>query len=100
MTNDLRNSEITLTPTLCLRGDSSTRVTGRASIGFALAIALIALFAATKVIVADTLDPDLFWHLKVAEQLQHDGVGPIVDHLSFNSQREPWTPYSWLAELG
>jgi hypothetical protein len=68
--------------------------------GFWLMIALLALFAATKVIVYDTLDPDCFWHLRVADQLHRDGIGPIVDDLSFASNREPWTPYSWLAELG
>jgi len=68
--------------------------------GFWLMIALLALFAATKVIVYDTLDPDCFWHLRVADQLHRDGIGPIVDDLSFASKREPWTPYSWLAELG
>jgi hypothetical protein len=68
--------------------------------GFWLMIALLALFAATKVIVYDTLDPDCFWHLRVADQLHRDGIGPIVDDLSFASNREAWTPYSWLAELG
>src|SRR5439155_19609842 len=47
----------------------------------------------------DTLDPDCFWHLRVAGQLQRDGVGPIIDQLSFASIKQPWTPYSWLAEL-
>ncbi len=68
--------------------------------GFGLLIGLIALFAVAKVVVYDSLDPDCFWHLKVAEQLQHDGIGPIVDHLSYESIQKPWTPYSWLAELG
>jgi hypothetical protein len=63
-------------------------------------IGLLALFAAGKAILADTLDPDCFWHLRVAETLQTHGVGPIVDDLSFASIRTPWTPYSWLAELG
>ena len=46
------------------------------------------------------LDPDLFWHLRVAEQLGMDGIGPLVDRISFASMKQPWTPYSWLAELG
>ena len=65
-----------------------------------LVIALIAAFAAAKAVLFDTLDPDCFWHLRVADQLLHDGIGPLVDHLSFASSRQPWTPYSWLAELG
>lgn len=64
-----------------------------------LLLALIALAAAGKAILFDTLDPDLFWHLRVAEQLHTDGIGPIVDRISFNSIQDPWTPYSWLAEL-
>lgn len=63
-------------------------------------IALLALAAAGKAVLYDTLDPDCFWHLRVAEQLQRDGIGPIVDDISFASIKTPWTPYSWLAELG
>src|SRR5690242_18505707 len=63
-------------------------------------IVLLALVAAGKAVLYDTLDPDCFWHLRVAEQLQQDGIGPIVDHISFASIKTPWTPYSWLGELG
>ena len=34
------------------------------------------------------------------QQLQQEGIGPLVDHISFASVKKPWTPYSWLAELG
>jgi hypothetical protein len=68
--------------------------------GFILLIALFALFAAAKPILYDTLDPDCFWHLRVADQLLAQAhISPIVDHLSFSSEKTPWTPYSWLAEL-
>jgi hypothetical protein len=73
---------------------------GRARVGFALLVALLALAAGGKAVLYDTLDPDCFWHLKVAEQLLADGVGPIVDRLSFASVQTAWSPYSWLAELG
>jgi hypothetical protein len=63
-------------------------------------IALLMLVAASKAVLYDTLDPDCFWHLRVAEQLEHDGIGPLVDHISYASIKTPWTPYSWLAELG
>lgn len=66
---------------------------------FCLLIGLIALFAAGKVVMSDTMDPDAFWHLKTADRLASEGIGPLVDDLSFSSVREPWTPYSWLAEL-
>ncbi|MBC8108715.1 MAG: hypothetical protein H7Z14_19180 [Anaerolineae bacterium] len=69
-------------------------------VGFCLVIALLALIAAERIVMVDTLDPDAFWHLRVADQLAREGIRPIVDELSYNSVRTPWTPYSWLAELG
>lgn len=68
--------------------------------GLIPALGLILLFAAAKPILFDTLDPDCFWHLRVGEQLSREGIHPLKDHLSFSSQAEPWTPYSWLAEVG
>jgi hypothetical protein len=70
------------------------------ALSFWLLIGMIATIGAGKAVLSDSLDPDLFWHLRVAEQLRADGIGPIVDHLSFSSIKDPWTPYSWLAELG
>jgi hypothetical protein len=55
---------------------------------------------AQKAARLSTLDPDAFWHLRVADQLHRDGIRPLVDDLSYMSIRTPWTPYSWLAELG
>ncbi len=68
--------------------------------GFYAFLLLACLFAAGKAVMWDNLDPDLGWHLRVAEQLHEDGIGPLVDRISYNSVREPWTPYSWLAQLG
>src|SRR5262245_3087879 len=70
------------------------------AVAFWLLVGLIASVGAGKAVMSDTLDPDLFWHLRVVDQLRSDGIGPIVDRISFSSIREPWTPYSWLAELG
>ncbi len=67
--------------------------------GFVLLIALLALGAGAKAVFFDTLDPDCFWHLKVADQLHAEGVHPLLDKLSFASRPEKWAPYSWLAEL-
>lgn len=64
-----------------------------------LPVALVVMVAIAKVVLADTMDPDAFWHLRVADQLLRDGIGPLVDSLSFASLKSPWTPYSWLAEL-
>jgi hypothetical protein len=71
---------------------------GRA-LGYWLIIALICLVAAGKAI-STTLDPDLWWHLLVAQQLRADGIGPLLDRISYASIKTPWSPYSWLAELG
>jgi hypothetical protein len=75
-----------------------------AALGFALVLAMLAMAAAAKVVLYDTLDPDSFTHLRVADQISQQlsdrgTVTPIVDQLSFASKRDPWTPYSWLAEL-
>jgi hypothetical protein len=72
----------------------------RVALGAALFINLIALAAAAKAVLYDTIDPDCFLHLLAADQMLRDGIGPIVDHQSFASVSAPWTPYSWLAELG
>jgi hypothetical protein len=71
------------------------------TLGFTLLLALLSLVAAGKVILADTLDPDCFWHLRVgAEIARQSWPHPLIDDLSFASIRQPWTPYSWLAEVG
>ena len=79
----------------------STPAIETARLGFVLLISVLALAAAGKAILYDTLDPDLFWHLRVADQLAAlPYPQPLVDQLSFASIKTPWTPYSWLAELG
>lgn len=72
----------------------------RCKLGFALLLTLLLTLIAGKAVMYDTLDPDAFWHLRVADQLENEGVHPLVDQLSFASDKRPWTPYSWLAELG
>ena len=78
--------------------ETSNRFLARVN-GFWLLITLLSLVAAGKVIQADSMDPDAFWHLRVADQLAGDGIRPLVDSISFASLKTPWTPYSWLAEL-
>jgi hypothetical protein len=69
--------------------------------GFLCLAALVALLGAAKAILADTIDPDCFWHLRVGDELARQSwPHPLVDDLSFSSLKTPWTPYSWLAELG
>jgi hypothetical protein len=80
---------------------SNTRCPHRSPrLGFGMLLALLAVVAAGKVILADTLDPDCFWHLRVGAEIARQGwPHSLVDDLSFASIRQPWTPYSWLAEL-
>jgi hypothetical protein len=83
-----------MTSALTLSPERSPRL------GFSLLLSLLALVAAGKVILADTLDPDSFWHIRVGQEIARQGwPHPLVDDLSFASIQQPWTPYSWLAEL-
>ncbi len=70
-----------------------------AALSFWLLIGMIALIGVGKSVINNTLDPDVFWHLRVAEQLDRDGIHPLVDQLSYMSMKTPWTPYSWFAEF-
>src|SRR5688572_6164803 len=82
------------------RAPRTPRAAYGAGFGAALLVALLALAAAGKAVLYDTIDPDCFIHLLAADQLLSDGIGPLVDRQSFASVQTPWTPYSWLAELG
>jgi hypothetical protein len=81
--------------------DTPTSVSdSRPALGFALLVALICLWSGAKAIRFDTLDPDCFWHLRVADALVARGwPGPIHDELAYGSDHALWTPYSWLGEL-
>lgn len=68
-------------------------------LGFALAVALLCALVAAKVVLADPIDPDFFWHVRVADQLLARGIGPVPDPFSFMSAPGDWTPFSWLGEL-
>src|SRR5215210_3049970 len=57
--------------------------------GLLALLGLIALVAGGKAVLFDTLDPDCFWHLRVAEQLKTEGVRPLVDRMSFASVQTP-----------
>jgi len=70
-----------------------------ANTGFFLVLAILVLAAAQKQVVSNTLDPDVFWHIRVGGQLLRDGIGPLIDDFSYCSITLPWTPYSWLGEL-
>ena len=84
---------------MSMHSGDDTLQTSRQSQGFWLMVSLLMMVLAGAAVLASNLDPDCFWHLRVAEQLQHDGIGPLVDQISFASPKEPWAPYSWLGEL-
>lgn len=67
--------------------------------GYRWALALLLSIPAFKAIVADSIDPDFFWHIRVAGQLLQHGIGPVPDPWSFMSKPGDWTPFSWLGEL-
>lgn len=45
------------------------------------------------------VDPDLFWHLRVADSIEASGPRPLADDFSYNSEPGLWVPYSWLGAL-
>ena len=55
----------------------------------------IALFAMG---VRETLDPDLWWHLRTGELVLQRGV-PRSDSFSFTYAGEPWIAHEWLSDL-
>ena len=55
----------------------------------------IALFAMG---VRETLDPDLWWHLRTGELVLQSGV-PRTDSFSFTFLGEPWVAHEWLSDL-
>jgi len=65
-------------------------------LGFALLVPLNRHGGGGKGDLADTLDPDCFWHLRVGQEIAHRLAGrdPLWTDLSFASTRQPWTPYS------
>jgi hypothetical protein len=67
--------------------------------GYRWTLALLLTIPVFKAVVADSMDPDFFWHIRVAEQLLQRGIGPVPDPFSFMSKPGEWTPFSWLGEL-
>lgn len=61
---------------------------------------LAAVESALFALGSQDVDPDLFWHLRVADLIAANGPGPLFEQFSYNSVPRLWFPYSWLAELG
>jgi hypothetical protein len=45
------------------------------------------------------VDPDLWWHLKVGEDILATHRWPIVDPYSFTAAGQPWLAYEWLGDV-
>jgi hypothetical protein len=45
------------------------------------------------------IDPDLWWHLKVGQNILATHHWPLVDPYSFTSAGQPWLAYEWLGDV-
>ena len=60
-----------------------------------VAIFLLALFALA---VRETLDPDMWWHLRTGQVILSDGI-PNQDIFSFTVPENEWITHEWLSEI-
>lgn len=59
-----------------------------------------ALYAIPAVAVAEmSMDPDMWWHLRVGQWIQENGAVPRTDPFSAYGMGRPWIAYSWLFEV-
>lgn len=73
-----------------------SRPTSRALARVASALAIGGALAA---LLRPQTDPDLWWHLLVAEQTLGAGRPPSSEVLSWWAQGAPWFPHGWAGEL-
>ena len=45
------------------------------------------------------LDPDMWWHMKVGEQIVETGELPRTDEFSYTTDHHAWIPHQWLPEV-
>jgi hypothetical protein len=45
------------------------------------------------------VDPDVWWHIKVGQDILHTHHFPTVDPYSFTAAGTPWIAYEWLGEI-
>jgi hypothetical protein len=45
------------------------------------------------------IDPDMWWHIKVGQDILRTGHWPVVDAYSWTAAGTPWIAYEWLGEL-
>ncbi|MDX1663796.1 MAG: hypothetical protein R3272_08380 [Candidatus Promineifilaceae bacterium] len=56
---------------------------------------VMALFAMA---VRETVDPDMWWHLRTGELILEQGI-PRADPFSFTVRGTPWVAHEWLSQL-
>lgn len=60
-----------------------------------VALFVIALFTMA---VRETLDPDMWWHLRTGEYIHRLGI-PVQDVFSFTVPQNAWVTHEWLSQL-
>lgn len=60
-----------------------------------VALFLLALFTMA---VRETLDPDMWWHLRTGEYILQEGL-PRQDIFSFTVPDHAWVTHEWLSQL-
>ena len=66
---------------------------------FARTAALTVAALAWVLMIRPQVDPDFWWHLRVAEHIRDAGDVPRTDFLSWLAMGEPWIAHSWLHDL-
>jgi hypothetical protein len=66
---------------------------------FARTAALTVAALAWVLMIRPQVDPDFWWHLRVAEHIRDAGDVPRTDFLSWMAMGEPWIAHSWLHDL-
>ena len=60
-----------------------------------MALFAIALFTMA---VRETLDPDMWWHLRTGEYILQNGI-PAQDVFTFTVPQNAWVTHEWLSQL-
>ena len=62
-------------------------------------IVLLSMIFVLAVRQSVSLDPDLWWHLKVGQQIVNTRSIPHTDDYSFTKQGSEWVAHEWLSEV-
>ena len=78
----------------------SDRTNGRKTVFMTIKQASLGVLAAVLFMLGmfQTVDPDLWWHLKTGQVILSQGL-PRVDIFSFTMAGTPWTTHEWLSEV-